>query len=118
MPTYTLGPAGRHAITPGAAPLVAVPQRFSPKNGTGWLGGTSPGGLATLQGTPVQAEIRVLLRTESGHPGDGCLVAKTTSGVDGTWSVTGLDASQKYDVVGRVAGRNDVIIANVTPEMN
>lgn len=82
--------------------------------GTGSLGGTSPNGLVTNNGAPVVATIRVHLR-DPGQPYDGYVVARTESASDGTWSVTGLDTTKRYDVIGQLAGENDVIMSDVTP---
>lgn len=115
MTTYVLGPEGSHAISPGISPGAVAPMRHRIRPGAGYLAGNDPGGLTTVENVPVSATVRVLLRTASGHPGDGVLVAQVQSASDGTWLVTGLDPALKYDVVGRYAGRNDVIAANVSP---
>lgn len=91
-------------------PLFAAPYVV----GTGTLGGTSPNGIATDNGTPTVATIRVHLR-DPGQPYDGYVVARTESASDGTWSVTGLDITKRYDVIGQLAGENDVIMSDVTP---
>ena len=88
---------------------------FTPPAGTGYLAGEFPGGITTVGGAPVGATVRVLLRTAGGAPGDGVVVAIKQSAADGTWRVDGLNTSLKYDVVGRKAGFNDVIQANVSP---
>lgn len=97
----------------------SVPLRPTIRNtlykGNGYLAGEFPGGITTVDGVPVTATVRVLLRTVAGHPGDGSLVAEVESAPDGTWRVDGLPTGFKYDVVGRKAGFNDVIIANVSP---
>lgn len=83
--------------------------------GTGYLAGEYPGGITTVDGAPVTSTVRVLLRPDSGNPGDGYVVAEVESAVDGTWRVDGLMLGFTYDVVGRKDGFNDVIMANVTP---
>jgi hypothetical protein len=88
-------------------------DRFVLPLGDGYLAGELPDGLTTVEGAPVAATVRVLLR-ESG-PGDGALLAEVQSAADGTWRVTGLPAGRLYDVVGRLAGRNDVIVSGVSP---
>lgn len=85
-------------------------------DGEGYLAGTYPDGITTVEGVPTSAEVRVLLRKPSGEPGDGVVVATTQSGVDGTWEITGLPVGFLYDVVGRLDGQNDVIMAGVTPK--
>lgn len=86
--------------------------------GIGYLAGEYPGGTTTVDGVPSVAVVRVLLRTVQGHPGDGYVVAEATSNPDGTWRVDGLNPSLRYDVVGRKDGYNDVIVANVQPEVD
>lgn len=87
-----------------------------PLSGTGYLAGTHPDGTTTVEGVPSKATVRVLLRTPSGHPGDGAVVAEVESAQDGTWRVGGLPMGFTYDVVGRMDGFNDVIMADVTPK--
>lgn len=91
----------------------AIPVK--PTSGNGYLAGEFPGGTTTVEGAPVQAEVRILYRPAAGALGDGVVVAKTQSAPDGTWRVDWLDTALKYDVVGRLEDHNDVIVANVTP---
>lgn len=84
-------------------------------NGAGYLAGEFPDGATTVGGVPVSAVVRVLLRTTG--EGDGTLVAQVESAADGTWRVDGLDPAKKYDVVGRRALFNDVIVSNVSPSV-
>ena len=86
-----------------------------PRTGAGYLAGEFPGGITTVEGAPVSAEVRVLLRRPSGKVGDGAVVAVTQSAADGTWRVNGLPLGFTYDVVARLAGQNDVIMADITP---
>ena len=88
-----------------------------PRTGAGYLAGDFPSGITTVDGVPASAEVRALLRTESGKAGDGVVVAVVQSAADGTWRVDGLDPSQRYDVVGRKPGFNDVIVTNVSPSV-
>ena len=83
--------------------------------GNGYLAGNFPGGITTVDGVPVSAEVRVEFRGRAGSISDGFVVAKTLSAPDGTWRVDGLNPSLRYDVVGRKNGFNDVIVANVQP---
>lgn len=83
--------------------------------GAGYLAGSFPNGITTVEGVPVSAQVRVLLRMPSGDLGDGQVVAFTTSAADGTWNVSGLDPNLRYDVIARKAGQNDVIASNVAP---
>lgn len=89
-----------------------------PLTGAGYLAGEFPDGVTSIDGVPAAATVRVLLRTTAGHPGDGALVAEVQSASDGSWRVDGLDPALKFDVVGRCAGFNDVIVANVSPEVD
>jgi hypothetical protein len=86
-----------------------------PLIGAGRLAGEFPDGITTVEGVPVAAEVRVLLRRPSGAPGDGAVVAAVRSAPDGSWEVTGLPMGLAFDVVGRRAGFNDVIVAGVYP---
>lgn len=83
--------------------------------GNGFLAGSFPSGLVTVEGAPAQAEVRVLWRPQSGVFGDGVLVAVTQSAADGTWIVPGLNTAMRFDVIARHAGFNDVIMSDVTP---
>lgn len=87
-----------------------------PDPGPGYLAGEFPGGITTVDGVPTTATIRVIYRPLSGAPGDGAVVAEVQSAPDGTWRVDGLDPTLTFDVVGRKAGYNDVIMAAVRPE--
>lgn len=87
------------------------------RNGLGFFGGTFPDGLTTINGAPVAAVVRVLLRTPIQGYGDGSVIASTQSAPDGTWLIEGLHTHLKYDVVSRYAGKNDVIMSNVSPAL-
>src|SRR5690554_3186173 len=83
-------------------------------SGTGYLAGSYPDGITTVEGVPVDATVRVLLR--STDPAlDGLVMAETRSRQDGTWLIEGLNSGLRYDVIGRRDGFNDVIMANVAP---
>ena len=88
------------------------------RSGVGYLAGEFPGGITTIDGVPAAATVRVLYRPASGAAGDGVVVAEVQSAPDGTWIVEGLNPALKFDVVGRKAGFNDVIMANVTPAVD
>lgn len=75
------------------------------------------GGITKVEGEPAPATIRVHYRPEEGAAGDGTVVATTQSRPDGTWMVEGLNPALKYDAVGRKSGHNDVIMADVSPEV-
>lgn len=80
----------------------------------GYLAGEHPDGLTTLDKDPVSATVRAVLR-EHGGPNDGCLAGEVLSGPTGEWSIEGLSPARQYDVIGRMEGHNDVIVASVTP---
>lgn len=97
-------------------PFVRNYEEFSlPLNSNGYLAGTYPDGITKVDGVPVSAEVRVLLRHPVDGFGDGSVVAKTVSNPDGTWLISGLPVNLKYDVVARLNGEKDVIMSNITP---
>lgn len=83
--------------------------------GNGYLAGEFPYGITTVEGAPVSATVRILYRPKTGTLYDGVVVAEVQSEPNGSWQVTGLNPDLRYDVVGRLAGRNDVVMANVKP---
>ena len=87
----------------------------SVSRGTGMLAGAFPDGITTIEGAPVSAEVRVLVRGASGEAFDGSVVGSTVSASDGTWIIEGLNPDLKYDVVVRKEGYNDVMVTNVSP---
>jgi len=105
-------PAGRNV-----APGLSISNRLTgkPAGGNGYLAGTYPGGITSVEGVPTIATVRIHLRTTSGAAGDGMLIAEVQSAADGSWRVDGLDPDLSFDVIGRKAGFNDVIVANVRP---
>lgn len=105
-------------VTPGRPVTPATREADSPPKGNGYLAGESPSGTATIDGVPGVVSIRVLYRPQPGGISDGVLVATTTSAADGTWRVDGLDASLKYDVIGRKSGFKDVIVSDVSPAVD
>ena len=118
------GPSGLHAALIGGHTTAfkqvrSFTQTLAPRNqptrGKGYLSGEFPDGITTLEGVPVAAEVRVLWRDPNASYMDGSVVARVTSTADGTWRATGLNTALKYDVVGRIAGSNDTIMANVSP---
>lgn len=104
----------RQPITAGG-PSKIVRIFKTANTGVGYLAGTSPAGIATIDGAPAICEIRVLYRAKTGEMLDGALVAVTQSLADGTWYVGGLDVSLRYDVVARSPGFADVIVSDVAP---
>ena len=95
--------------------MATIAHKNLPNRGSGYLSGEYPDGITTIEGVPVSAEVRVLVRGEFGDDLDGAVVNTTTSAADGTWIVEGLDPDLKYDVVVRKEGYNDVMVTNVSP---
>lgn len=88
-----------------------APRKHVLRRGNGYLSGSFPAGITSLDGVPTPATVRVLLR-DTREP---YLVAETVSAVDGTWRVEGLPLDRRYDVVCRMEGFNDLVLSNVTP---
>lgn len=86
-----------------------------PPAGRGYLSSSFPDFLTTVDGVPVSATVRILHRPLSGAPGDGVVVAEVQSAPDGTWRVDGLNPALRFDVIGHLDGKNDVIMANICP---
>lgn len=86
-----------------------------PAKGPGYLAGTFPTGITTVDGVPTAATIRVVYRPAEGAIGDGVLVAQVQSAPDGSWRVDGMDPAKKFDVICRLAGYNDMILSDVSP---
>lgn len=86
------------------------------QDGHGYLAGSFPDGITSVEGVPASATIRVLLRLP-GYPADGEVVAEVQSNPDGTWLVEGLNHNLKYDVICRHEGYNDMILSNVSPAL-
>ena len=81
----------------------------------GYLAGEIPDGRTTLFGSAVEANIRIAWRSLSEDVGDGLIVARTQSSVNGEWRVTGLDIRELYDVIGSLDGYEDKIVSLVQP---
>lgn len=94
---------------------IQAPTQRKPFHGEGYLAGTYPSGVTTVDGVPQPVEVRVIWRGETDHRSDGVVVKKTMSAPDGTWRIDGLDDSLRYDVIGRKGGFNDVIVSDVAP---
>lgn len=94
-------------------PVARVQQKLFA--GPGYLAGEAPGGIVTKNGLPAVAEVLVFWRGRGVY--DGVIVARTQSKANGTWRVDGLDPSQRYDVVARIDGYNDLIVSDVTPAL-
>lgn len=89
-----------------------------PLFGDGYLAGDPPDGTTTVEGVPTPITVRVVLRTPQGSTGDGLLVAETQSNAAGLWKVEGLNPLLRYDVIGRLLGKKDVIVSDVTPKVD
>lgn len=116
MPTYvSLGFATRATIV--MIKVASLQSPLAPMKGSGYLAGSYPGGVTTVDGVPIGATVRAIYRPASGALGDGVCVAEVQSAPDGTWHIPNLNPALKFDVVGRKAGFNDVIMANVSPKV-
>ena len=89
-----------------------------PLFGDGYLAGESPGGTTTVEGVPTAATVRVVARPVAGSKADGMVVAEVQSSAAGTWLVEGLNPLLRYDVIGRLAGKDDVIVSDVIPKVD
>ena len=98
--------------------MVAPPEKKPVFSGYGFLAGSFPDGVTSVEGVPTPAEIRVLYRPDAESEIDGYLVAKTISNPDGTWLIEGLNPDLKYDVICRHEGYNDMILSNVSPALD
>ena len=98
--------------------MVAPPEKKPVFSGYGFLAGSFPDGVTSVEGVPTPAEIRVLYRPLGDSEIDGYLVAKTVSSPDGTWIIQGLNHNLKYDVICRHEGYNDMILSNVSPALD
>lgn len=93
-----------------------APSPHKMRTGNGFLAGTFPDGITSVDGVPTSAEVRVLLHKPSGEVGDGIVVAVTQSSAAGEWHIGGLSTGATYDVVCRRDGFNDLIWSNVAPK--
>lgn len=104
------------AISNKKPELLSVGYSGFISNGRGSLSGAHPDGIVTDDWIPVSAEIIIRIRSKLASL-DGLFVAKTKSGVDGTWLIPNLNPLLKYDVIARLDGRNDVIGSDLTPKV-
>lgn len=97
--------------------LTSISNRRTPKppSGPGFLAGTFPGGITSVEGVPTTATVRVSYRPVAGGASDGVLIAQVQSAPDGTWRVDGLDPALKFDVICRKDGYNDMILSDISP---
>jgi hypothetical protein len=102
------------AAFPSSGPI-AADARTGTMPGAGYLSGSAPSGLATLDGNPIICQIRVHYRPKQGAVGYGALVAVTQSNAAGEWMVSGLDPKKRFDVIASLAGSRDVIYSDVAP---
>ena len=85
--------------------------------GVGYFKSTFPEHITSVDGVPVSAEVRVLLRNHPNKDYDMLVVAKVQSANDGMWEVRGLNPNFKYDVIARYTGYNDLIMSDLTPKV-
>ena len=86
-------------------------------DGVGYFKSTFPEHITSVDGVPVSAEVRVLLRNHPNKDYDMLVVAKVQSANDGTWEIHGLNPNFKYDVIARYTGYNDLIMSDLTPKV-
>lgn len=99
----------------GPTPEPNITLRTAPPAGNGYLSSKFPDAITSVDGVPVAATVRIIYRSKTGDIADGMVVAEVQSNPDGTWRVDGLNPSLLYDVVGRIANTNDIIVSQVTP---
>lgn len=87
----------------------------TPPKGKGFISSSFPSAITSVEGVPVSAIVRVIYRSQTGDIADGLVVAEVKSKPDGTWRVDGLNPNLLYDVVGRIANTNDIIMSQITP---
>lgn len=82
-----------------------------PPGGYGYIAGEPPDGLVTFNGAPAVRTVDVFDRATN------ILVGSTTSAVDGTYRISGLNIGRTYDVRARGVDEheNDLIAARITP---
>lgn len=82
-------------------------------SGDGYLAGELPTGITTVDGAPVQADVRVFYEVPG--TGDWQLVEKVTADTDGTWQVLNVSLAYTFNVVGEYPDYYGVVAYNVEP---
>ena len=97
----------RHAGRVLGGPLSTSKNRSGrPLGGNGYLAGSFPGGITSVDGTPTRATVRVLYRAAEGALGDGHLVAQVEINLDSEyigmeqWKVDFLERQKARNAVG------------------
>lgn len=85
--------------------------------GVGYLAGTYPNGVTSVEGVPAPVTVTVRARAPESYF-DGFKVAEVLSAADGSWRVDGLSPAMRFDVVCRHAGYNDLILSDITPAVD
>ena len=82
--------------------------------GPGYIAGTLPNGIVTVNTAPASRELEVR------HRQSRWTIDVKLSNADGTYRFNGLDPNQEFDVIGRDYSRvyNDVIVSRVKPAPN
>lgn len=83
--------------------------------GTGFFAGEAPGGLTTVYGDPIPADVFVYWRDPDDPMAQEVLVGATKSAPDGTWRITGLNYNLQYVIRARASGRDDVTVVGAQP---
>lgn len=99
----------------GKSPQPDILLRTLPTTGNGYLSSKFPDAITSVDKVPVSATVRILYRSTTRDIADGVVVAEVQSKPDGTWRVDGLNPNLLYDVVGRIANTNDVIMSQISP---
>lgn len=89
-----------------------------PLFGGGYLAGELPYGITTVGGVPAPITVRVVARPAAGSKADGMVVAEVQSSAAGVWLVEGLNPLLRYDVIGRLSGKKDMIVSDVVPKVD
>lgn len=102
-------------LATGDKPKAFIKKQTLPYKGSGYISSKFPDAITSVEGVPVIATVRVIYRSQTGDIADGAVVAEVQSNPDGTWRVDGLNPNLLYDVVGRIANTNDIIMSQIKP---
>lgn len=98
-------------------PRVCSPYGFLRNDGSsgGYLAGSSPDGLVTVNAAPAEASVQVSVRYPGDYQLDGLVVTTVRSNGSGEWEVGPLFAGAKYTVVGFYPDYRPVAHSPITP---
>lgn len=113
---FGIGILSNHGTTIDLESTSILYDYYNKPSGSGHFAGKLPIGLTTETGVPTKATVRCIVRDNGTWPNFDSIVCKEVeSNEDGTWLITGVDETLRYDIIGRKDGYNDVIISNVKP---